>query len=162
MEFNGTGSIYLGVSNWYSYEYCTGVELQERKLVLAYAFNNNKAHRTHSTPSLQTHTHPNWETACLQALWWLSVTITHSTLCVCVCVWGGLCLVSSPGSRVAGKVYGHFWKSNKARALTPQRETQPERGTFAVLQGWGVCSCPPASLRLKKWHRCSVYWSCVC
>ncbi len=43
-------------------------------------------------------------------------TLTHSTPCVCVCVCEreSLCLMSSPGSRVAAKVYGHFWKSNKA------------------------------------------------
>lgn len=121
-HFNGIGSIYLinvshlwGACNWYSYEYCTGVELQERKQMSAYAFNNNKAQRRQSTPSLQTHTHQNvhWETACLQALWRLSVTITHSHTPHCECVWESLCLVSSPGSRVAAK--------------------ETERGTFPLL-----------------------------
>lgn len=162
-HFNGIGSIYLinvshlwGACNWYSYEYCTGVELQERKQVSAYAFNNNKAQRRHSTPSLQMYTER--QHVCKHYDDYQSQSHTPH----CECVWESLCLVSSPGSRVAAKVYGHFWKSNKA--------TEPSfpRGRWRWREEPFLCcssrlrsvfmpaSDPqPMSLCLCKCHRCS-------
>lgn len=168
-HFNGIGSIYLinvshlwGACNWYSYEYCTGVELQERKQMSAYAFNNNKAQRRQSTPSLQTHTHQNvhWETACLQALWRLSVTITHSHTPHCECVWESLCLVSSPGSRVAAKVYGHFWKSNKATEPSfprgrRRRREEPFLCSSSRLRSVFMPASDPKPMSLCLCPRCS-------
>lgn len=168
---NGIGSIYFvnvrslwGVCNWYSYKYFTGVEMCHQ--VSSYAFNNNNAHRRHSTPfNANTHTPQNihWETACLQALQWLSVTITHSTLCVCVCfvcVRESLCLVSSRGSWVPAKVYGHFWKSNKAAEPSFPRG-RCRRGEESFLCCSAVLSFPPAN-HMFYISVTDVLFCCVC